>query len=146
MVEAARSCGTCSLCCKLPYVQELKKSIDTWCQHCRPGKGGCAIYCERPLACREFTCLWLAGDVGDEWFPARCKMVLEQIAENYLFITVDPTFPHVWRLEPYYSTLRSYSSRGLRVEVRIGHRFFGLEADGSEIEVYRSQAHIEGRP
>jgi hypothetical protein len=35
-----RICGTCSLCCKLPYVAELNKSIDTWCQHARPGKGG----------------------------------------------------------------------------------------------------------
>jgi hypothetical protein len=26
----ARSCGTCSLCCKLPYVAELNKPINTW--------------------------------------------------------------------------------------------------------------------
>jgi hypothetical protein len=40
----ARSCGTCSLCCKLPYVAELNKPINTWCPHARPGHGGCSIY------------------------------------------------------------------------------------------------------
>jgi hypothetical protein len=28
----------------LPYVAELNKSIDTWCQHARPGNGGRSIY------------------------------------------------------------------------------------------------------
>jgi hypothetical protein len=27
-----RICGSCSLCCKLPYVAELNKPIDTWCR------------------------------------------------------------------------------------------------------------------
>jgi hypothetical protein len=72
-----RTCGTCSLCCKLPYVRELNKSIDTWCKHASPGHGGCLIYPDRPASCRSFICGWLPGaGIGDEWFPARCKMFI----------------------------------------------------------------------
>ena len=34
--KVRRTCGDCSLCCKLPYVRELNKSIDTWCPQCGP--------------------------------------------------------------------------------------------------------------
>jgi hypothetical protein len=72
-----RTCGTCSLCCKLPYVRELNKSIDTWCKHASPGRGGCLIYPDRPSSCCGFICGWLSGaEIGDEWFPARCKMFI----------------------------------------------------------------------
>jgi hypothetical protein len=73
-----RSCGTCSLCCKLTYIPELNKSIDTWCRHARPGAGGCSIYSERPTSCQSFVCGWLSGarEFGEEWFPGRCKMIV----------------------------------------------------------------------
>jgi Fe-S-cluster containining protein len=65
-IEAAvratgRSCGECSLCCKLPPIDtpELQKQANTWCPHCRPGKGGCSDYETRPTLCRNYRCLWL---------------------------------------------------------------------------------------
>jgi hypothetical protein len=140
-----RECGSCSLCCKLPYVPELNKPIDTWCPHCRPGHGGCTIYASRPSHCEQFTCLWLDGRADDHWFPARCKMVLTRKTENQLIVTVDPSFPNAWRQEPYYATLRAYAKRGIFVGVRIGRRCISLGADGSENEVVQSQALIEGR-
>jgi len=141
-----RKCGTCSLCCKLLYISELNKPIDKWCGHCRPGRGGCTIYADRPVNCRTFVCHWLAGHTDDLWYPARCKMVLLQMHKDHLLVDVDPNFPNAWRREPYYATLRSYAAPGLLIEVRIGLRCVGLDADGTEHEVYRSQAHIEGRP
>jgi hypothetical protein len=98
----ARRCGTCSLCCNLPFVAELNKPIDTWCLHCRPGRGGCTIYAERPQSCRGFVCGWLADEfgLGDEWFPGRCKMIIaprvpgHSLAEQGMLVTVDPTFPN----------------------------------------------------
>jgi hypothetical protein len=82
-----------------------------------------------------------------EWYPARCKMVLSSIGpDNHLQVTVDPDFPNAWRREPYYSKLRAHASRGEFVQIRVGRRFIGLNADGSETEVQRTQAHIEGRP
>ena len=75
--RTGRSCGTCSLCCKLPELEALNKPANTWCQHCPTGKGGCAIYPDRPEKCQNFGCGWLTDPaLGDTWFPARAKMYL----------------------------------------------------------------------
>jgi hypothetical protein len=135
-----RECGSCSLCCKLLSIRELDKPIDTWCQHCRPGKGGCSIYANRPAECRSFECGWLADErIGEEWFPARCKMVLSQTDEGHLSVTVDPAFSDAWRREPYHSQLMAQP--GL-VVVRVGRRCIDAK---TEYEVTRSQAWLEGR-
>src|SRR5436305_14221849 len=42
-----RSCGDCTLCCKLLSITELEKPIGKWCPHCEIGKG-CKIYDCRP--------------------------------------------------------------------------------------------------
>ena len=142
-----RVCGNCSLCCKLPYVAELNKSIDTWCQHARPGKGGCSIYPDRPTSCRGFICGWLSDElkVGDEWFPAHCKTIISRAAEQGFLIIVDPAHPTAWRREPYYGQLLALAQQSL-VKIRVGRRFIRLNADGSEEQVTRTQAWIEGRP
>jgi uncharacterized protein len=142
-----RICGACSLCCKLPYVAELNKPIDTWCRHARPGNGGCSIYPDRPTSCRGFFCGWLSDElmVGDEWFPAHCKMIISRAAEKGFLIIVDPAYPNAWRREPYYGQLLALAQRNL-VKIRVGRRFIGLNADGSEEQVTRTQAWIEGRP
>jgi hypothetical protein len=136
----------CSLCCKLTYVAELNKPIDTWCPRCRPGQGGCTSYPDRPSSCRGFICGWLSGErkIGDEWFPARCKMIIARAAEHGFLIIVDPAYPNAWRHEPYYGQLLALAQRSF-VKIRVGRRFIRLNADGSEQQVWRSQAHIEGR-
>jgi len=138
----ARYCGKCSLCCKLPYVAEISKSIDTWCAACKPGKGGCTIYDHRPRACANFRCAWLINEdenLGDEWFPARAKMILTYQSWG-LLVSVDPAFPNAWRHEPYHSQLMAASAP--MVQVRIGRRCIDLR---TEQEVTRTQAWIEGR-
>ena len=92
----ARQCGSCSLCCKLPSVRDFNKPIDTWCSHCRPGKGGCSIYADRPNRCRAFVCGWLASDkIPPEWYSwnRRCQLCSFQFS-------VGPPRSHVrtgWR-------------------------------------------------
>ncbi|MBV8825287.1 MAG: YkgJ family cysteine cluster protein [Hyphomicrobiales bacterium] len=149
--NATRKCGACSLCCKLPHVRELGKSIDTWCQHAKPGRGGCSIYPDRPDSCRGFNCGWLASvDVGDEWFPARCKMIIavrapgHSIKDNGMLLTVDPAYPSAWRREPYYGQLLEWAQQ-FPVEIRVGLRCIGLGASGVEVEVIGTQASLEGR-
>jgi hypothetical protein len=137
-----RTCGVCSLCCKLPYVRELNKPIDTWCPYASPGDRGCLIYPDRPPTCRAFICLWLESTkLGEEWFPARCKMILTPLPKGPL-VTVDPAFPTAWRREPYYSQLLAWAQY-TQVEIRVGRRCIGLNADGTEDEVTRTQAWIE---
>jgi hypothetical protein len=115
-----RACGACSLCCKLLPINkpELKKPADKWCQHCRPGKGGCAIYDERPPVCREFACGWLVNSsYADEWYPLRSKIVVHATEEerfNNMRYVVDPSVPGRWREEPYHTVITANALRGLR--------------------------------
>lgn len=148
----SRTCGTCSLCCKLPYIAELSKPIDTWCKHAARGAGGCLIYADRPHTCRGFVCGWLAGElaINDDWFPARCKMFItprhpkHTLKERGMLVTVEPAYPNTWRREPYYSQLLAWAQK-IHVEIRIGRRCIRLHADTSEEEVSRSKAWFEGR-
>src|SRR5262245_12210699 len=56
--QTGRACGQCSLCCKLLHVKELDKPANRWCQHCRPGKGGCSIWGATPEICKSYFCGW----------------------------------------------------------------------------------------
>jgi hypothetical protein len=61
-------------------------------------------------------------EFGDEWFPARCKMVLSlrvpphSINEQGIMVTVDPAYPNAWRREPYYVQILA-RARQVRVEI-----------------------------
>src|SRR5215831_7728616 len=71
-----RSCGDCSLCCKVMGIAALDKPEGVWCGHFARGVG-CAIYADRPQECRAFVCQWLVNaNFGPEWKPNKCKMVL----------------------------------------------------------------------
>ena len=106
-----RGCGHCSLCCKLLRIDEFAKPEGRWCNHCEPGKAGCKVYSKRPEECRDFYCAWLtATDVGQEWYPLKCKMVLYAEGDgNRIALHVDPSRPSAWRNEPYYSQLKEWA-------------------------------------
>jgi len=53
-----RACGTCMMCCKVPYIKEFEKPAGVWCKHAVAGKG-CGIYESRPSSCRAFYCMWM---------------------------------------------------------------------------------------
>jgi hypothetical protein len=112
---AARTCGPCSLCCKVLGVEGIDKPIGRWCDHCRPGAGGCAIYASRPDDCREFSCGWLAdASVGDHWQPTRARMVLQMIGNTSganLLVHVDAGHSGAWRRSPYLDDLRRWSEK-----------------------------------
>lgn len=115
-----RSCGTCTLCCKLMPVDEIGKPVGQWCKHCAPGRG-CTIYENRPGECRSFHCAWLtAADVGPEWQPLKSKMVVYVDAGGQrLGIHVDPSRPMAWREEPYYSQLKEWAVRGAQAKRQV---------------------------
>jgi hypothetical protein len=54
-----RSCGTCSLCCKLLPIPSLNKPAGQRCKHQKALKG-CSIYPDRPNACKTWACRWLS--------------------------------------------------------------------------------------
>jgi hypothetical protein len=105
-----RSCGTCTLCCKVLRILTLNSPRGVWCPHCRPGKG-CGIYTDRPDACRAFICMWL-GDptLGPDWKPEKSKFLVTKAANGSLEICCDPGVSSPWRKEPYYSQLRKWAA------------------------------------
>ena len=111
---AGRSCGACTLCCKVFDVPSLGKPAGQWCAHCKPGRG-CGIHETRPEHCRAFHCLWITqGWLGPEWKPDRAKMVLTvDPVTKFLLVQLDPGQPGAWRREPYYGQLKSFAAASL---------------------------------
>uniref|UniRef100_UPI003100AFE0 hypothetical protein n=1 Tax=Neorhizobium sp. EC2-8 TaxID=3129230 RepID=UPI003100AFE0 len=105
---AARYCGTCTLCCRLPEISALDKPPDAWCRHCTEGQG-CSIYADRPQLCRDFLCMWMTDSgVPEAWQPLRSKMLVYEQGPQ-LTILVDPDHPDVWKQEPYLSDLNAWA-------------------------------------
>ena len=106
-----RSCGTCTLCCKVYDVPALEKPAGTWCRHCRPGRG-CGIHETRPQHCRSFHCLWMTQAwLGPEWKPEKSKIVLTiDPTTRFLFAQVDPGAANAWRANPYHGHLKQWAA------------------------------------
>jgi hypothetical protein len=51
-----RSCGSCTLCCRVLEIQALNKPAGVLCRH-NTGTG-CGIYTQRPETCARWHCLW----------------------------------------------------------------------------------------
>jgi hypothetical protein len=131
---AGRSCGPCSLCCKLMAVRALGKPRGAWCPHAAGG-AGCRIYDARPGECRSFACGWLIDPkLGEEWRPSISRIVLvAQQGTNRLVAHVDPGRPDAWRRAPYHARLREWAraaaqTRG-EVIVHIGRRAMAILPD-----------------
>jgi hypothetical protein len=119
-----KSCGDCGMCCKLLAIQALDKAPGDWCGHF---KKGCAIYSDRPPACRSFICLWLDSEKLDEaWRPDRAKFLMYTEKDGKrLNLIVDPAHPLAWKREPYYRRIKTMSQRaldGYELVVCIGER------------------------
>ena len=133
-VIEGRRCGTCTLCCKVMTVEELRKPNGQWCPHCVKGRG-CAIYSDRPNECLRFQCgylLWPA--LGEHWLPARSKLVVAFKPDGKeIVVHVDPGVPNAWRAEPYYSEIRSLAGHATRtaytIFVQIGRRMIAVFPD-----------------
>src|SRR5260370_31184491 len=57
-VVPGKSCGSCTTCCTVMGIPELKKRPWDECPHVAAGVG-CKIYSERRGSCRQFICGWL---------------------------------------------------------------------------------------
>ena len=110
MSAAPRTCGSCTLCCKLFPVPELDKPAGRWCRHIAQGRG-CGIHETRPEVCRAFWCQWIENpDLGPEWKPEKAKFVLSIYpGTQSLAVTVDPASPASWQGEAYLPWLRRWS-------------------------------------
>ena len=110
-----RSCGTCTMCCKLLDIDVLEKPRGVWCQHCNP-KAGCTAYETRPQACRGFYCGYLRiADLDERWKPAKAKFLINfEERANRIAIHADAERAGAWRIEPYYSTIKQWAANAAR--------------------------------
>jgi Fe-S-cluster containining protein len=127
-----RSCGTCTLCCKLLLVPELNKPMGTWCAHCKQGEG-CGIHETRPQACRDFFCGYLQTEqLSEEWHPVKSRIVVAGEPSG-IVLYVDPGRPDAWRGEPFYARIKAWATdnlpRNRLVTVRIGKRTVAVLPD-----------------
>lgn len=111
MSLSPKSCGPCTLCCKVLAVEALAKPMGVACVHLARG-GGCSIYAERPHACRSFECVWLMDPKMPHRFrPDQTKVVLDQDPEGTRLIArCDPANPQAWRRNPMYAALKGYAA------------------------------------
>jgi hypothetical protein len=117
-----RSCGDCSLCCKLTRIKAFDKPPGVWCAHCAPGRGGCTIYDTRPSECRDFYCDWrITPALGEEWRPNKCRMFLCREG-NVQTIHVDPSDPGAWRREPFFRQIKTLAARAVGTEQQVAVR------------------------
>lgn len=69
-------CGTCTACCTVLGVGELRKDDYSRCKH--ECAGGCSIYKTRPKECRTYQCLWIASpDMLEDLRPDKLGVILE---------------------------------------------------------------------
>lgn len=109
--ETSRTCGTCTLCCKVSGIKELDKPAGVWCKFAKPGQG-CTIHGQHPRECQTYKCAWLdRPDLADDWKPSISKMVL-RIEGPGVFVHVDPDARGAWKKQPYYRGLKK-TSEGL---------------------------------
>jgi hypothetical protein len=126
-----RSCGTCTLCCRLPEIDELSKPANAWCLNCTAGQG-CAIYDDRPQLCRDFLCSWMINEqLGPEWEPATAKMMVYGQGKQ-ITVLVDPDYPSAWKEEPYATQLRQWAAdadrHGNYIIVFVGDEVFKIKS------------------
>jgi len=161
-----RSCGSCTLCCKVFNVPEVESPAGKWCRHCAPGTG-CTIHATRPDICRRFFCGWMVSPaLGPEWKPERSKVILLLHAAGNgtfrLIAHVDESYPTAWRRADIYERLKRIATSGgptaggglkVLVRVRIGRRHIvvlpdrdvdlGILDDDEDIDVKVSGMIVE---
>jgi hypothetical protein len=74
---AGRECGTCTICCTVPTIDnpDIQKQAGATCRHCDKG---CAIYETRPNVCSAYFCGWRQLEIfGVDWRPDRSGVFAE---------------------------------------------------------------------
>lgn len=115
MTTEGRVCGSCTMCCKLMGVEELKKPATQWCDFCSPGKG-CNIYATRPPSCQNYKCMWLQGHMGPGMKPNKARAVFTISNTDYVVqVNIDPGFG--WKGTKVEETIETYRNAGLHILV-----------------------------
>jgi hypothetical protein len=130
-VVQGKSCGSCTKCCTVLGIPELKKAAWDECAHVAAGLG-CKIYSDRPRSCRKFICGWLLDpNMGPDLKPENCHVVFHQRNEQHIIASCDPAYPDAWRkpnvIEFLHHLARSLGSQRKVVLMEKGRIWFVTE-------------------
>ena len=128
-------CGSCSVCCFLMAVPDIAKPACVWCEHALRPHGGCGVYDspEKPAACTDFRCLWLASQdrrrsdqMSPDLRPDRSHAMFydarDEEEPDTLYLHVFPSDPGAWQRPQVRAHLDMVLARGCTVHVIIGYR------------------------
>ncbi len=103
-----RSCGQCTLCCRLPEIEEFSKPANDWCGHCAPDRG-CRIYDSRPRLCRDFFCRYMTdASMSEIWAPTISHMMVYNQGPQ-ITVLVDPDHEAIWANAPYLQEIEGWA-------------------------------------
>lgn len=143
----AGACGTCTMCCRLLAIPELKKPTNKWCSHCKIGTG-CTIYETRPDSCQKYACVWLQSQDQPERMPItmrpdKSKVVITAAIDGKNIVAhCDPGYPTAWQYGPIGSILKKFAET-LNVVVNNGH-FFQVDKNGHCRQINMSEPDENG--
>jgi hypothetical protein len=120
-----RPCGSCSLCCKLMSIGRgaesdagFYKPGGVWCHHCKPGKGGCMIYADRPTECRKFMCFHAMGMPALPTRPDKLRVLFAGTNESgTINCFVDPGYSDRLEHPEVKAFIRHATEKGLSVKI-----------------------------
>lgn len=131
MAAPGKACGSCTLCCSVLDIVELKKPPGPLCPNCTAGPG-CAIYATRPKVCRDFECEWLMSrDLSHPFRPDRIGTILmeDPDSEEYRAVCA-PDKPLAWRHPRVFAHLVQTAKTGRVVVAKAGLLSWRIFASG----------------
>ena len=124
-----KACGSCTMCCSVLEIAELKKPAGPLCVNCSPASG-CMIYRDRPQVCRDFECEWLTRrDLSRTLKPDLVGTILmeDPNSDEYRAVCA-PERPMAWRHPLVFAHLLALAKSGRTVVAKAGlasWRIFG---------------------
>jgi hypothetical protein len=127
-----KSCGPCTMCCKVLVIDHFKKDAGVLCEHCTL-KGGCKVYETRPDVCRDYECDWMMErSLGPQLRPDKVGTILMEDADSDEYqAVVDPSTPMAWRNPLVFKVLLSKAKEGRVVVAKAGAKTWRIFDDGS---------------
>ena len=116
-----KSCGPCTMCCKVLVLDHFKKDAGILCSPCIV-KGGCSIYEKRPQVCQDFECDWMMErSIPQTLRPDKVgTLLMEDEDSGEYHAVVDPSTPFAWRHPLMFKFLVAKAKEGTTVVAKAG--------------------------
>lgn len=126
-----KSCGPCTMCCKVLDIPELNKPPGPLCPSCIASRG-CSIYHTRPQVCRDYECEWLMERaLGAKFRPDLTGVILMEDADGDEYRAVcDPAKPMAWLKPLVFKHLLAKAREGRTVVAKAGLKSWRIHENG----------------